>query len=58
MGYHSINTGTVTRDYDKRKLVASVWCDELEAGYKEEFEWDDFRHAFAWIEAKMKELSM
>jgi hypothetical protein len=58
MGYHSMNQAKLERRYEPdRKLIASVYDDETQQWYTEEFEWDQINEALARIAKSMISLS-
>lgn len=58
MGYTSKNKIWISRDFTTRKIIASVYDDELDTHEQKQFEFDEIEDAFDWAEGKFRQITM
>lgn len=58
MGYHSINSAHIHRDYKTRTIIVDVYDEEMQRHEIAEFGFDALDSALAWLKQKMEETSM
>lgn len=57
MGYYGCSKVQIERDYQRRVLIATAYCD-YGTELKKEFEWDDVVGAMLWLQREFTQLSM